>query len=358
MKSHANLYESLCSYDNLELAFKKARKGKTLKTYVIDFEKKLKQNLSRLRTELLLHAYTPKPLETFILRDPKTRKISKSDFADRLVHHALINIIEPIFDKTFIFDSYANRKGKGTLKALKRFDEFKRKASKNNAINCHVLKADIRHYFDEVSHEILIKIIKNKINDKKIIWLIKKILNNFSTKKEGVGMPLGNLTSQFFANIYLNELDKFVKHNLKAKYYIRYVDDFVIIENRKSKLNAYKEEIDKFLKQQLKLRLHPDKTNIFWIRQGTPFLGFRIFPCHKLLNERNIRKFKRKLDEAKILFEDDRINYDKIHSIFEGWLAYTKTANAYRLRKRFISNFEQKFFGQIANVEIGRWMKK
>ena len=164
MKRYNNLYDKLASFENIFLAWKKARKHKTKKPYVKEFENKLKENLNGLRTELLLHSYRPRKLETFILRDPKTRKISKSDFRDRVVHHALCNIIELIFDKTFIYDSYANRKGKGSLKALKRFDYFKRKVSKNNTRKCYVLKADIKRYFDTVNHEILLNIIKRKIS--------------------------------------------------------------------------------------------------------------------------------------------------------------------------------------------------
>lgn len=164
-----NLYEQICSKSNLELTFYKARKGKTKKDYVIDFEKDLKENLEQLRTELLLHTYEPKPLRTFILRDPKTRKISKSAFRDRIVHHAIWNVIDPIFDKTFIHDSFANRIGKGTLNAIKRFDVFKRKVSKNNTIRCYVLKADIKSYFDAVDHEILIKLLCKRIHDERLM---------------------------------------------------------------------------------------------------------------------------------------------------------------------------------------------
>lgn len=178
MKTYNNLYEKLCSYENLENAFKKAKKRKSAKTYVIEFEKNLKNNLLQLRTELLLHSYQPKPLKNFIVRDPKTRRISKSDFRDRVVHHALCNIIGPIFEKSFIYDSYANRKGKGTIKALQRFDIFKRKVSKNNTRICYILKADIKKYFENVSHPVLLKIIGNKIRDGRIIWLIKNILQN------------------------------------------------------------------------------------------------------------------------------------------------------------------------------------
>ena len=172
------LYDELCSYGNLFLAYKKARKRRTKKSYVIDFEKNLKENLLLLRSELLLHCYKPKPLVSFTIHDPKTRKISKSDFRDRVVHHALCNIIEPIFEKSFIYDSYANRTGKGTLKALERFDFFKRKASRNNTTICYILKADIKKYFENVDHEILLDIISQKIADAKVIWLVKKILSN------------------------------------------------------------------------------------------------------------------------------------------------------------------------------------
>jgi len=151
-----NLYSGLCSYENLELAFRKARKGKTLKSYVTEFEGNLNENLKQLQQELLLHAYRPKPLETFILRDPKTRKISKSDFRDRVVHHAVCNIIEPLFERCFIFDSFANRLGKGTFKAIERFEHFARKVSRGFTLPCFVLKADIRHYFETVDHKILI----------------------------------------------------------------------------------------------------------------------------------------------------------------------------------------------------------
>lgn len=195
MHTYNNLWKDLCSYENLELAFKKARKHKTLKIYVIEFEKNLKENLLQLQFELLFHAYKPRPLETFVLRDPKTRKISKSDFRDKIIHHALCNVIEPIFEKNFIYDSYANRKFKGAFKALERVDYFKRKAARNNTRKTYILKADIKHYFDTVSHEVLINIIKRKIKDKKVIWLIKIILNNFNSETKSIGMPLGNMTS-------------------------------------------------------------------------------------------------------------------------------------------------------------------
>ena len=193
MKTCKNLYKEITSFDNLYLAYKKARKGKTKKDYVKDFSLNFSKNLEKLRAELMFHSYNPKPLETFIVRDPKTRKISKSDFRDRIVHHALVNMLEPIFDPIFIYDSYANRKGKGSLAALKRFDQFKRKVSRNgklngwfnnNQVKGYCLKADIKHYFRTVDHEILLSIIKRKIKDARVIWLIKKILGNYERERE------------------------------------------------------------------------------------------------------------------------------------------------------------------------------
>jgi retron-type reverse transcriptase len=310
-----------------------------------------------LRNELIFHTYRPKKLKTFILRDPKTRKISKSDFRDRVVHHALCNVIEPIFEKRFIFDSYANRKGKGTLRAIQRFDYFKRKVSKNNKQACFVLKADIRHYFETVSHNVLVNIIRTRIDDGKIIWLVKTILSNYNTKEIGNGMPLGNLTSQFFANVYLNELDQFVKHKLRAKYYIRYVDDFVILDSSKEKLDEYKCEVNNFLKEKLHLELHPDKTTIVQSNLGVTFLGLRIFMHHKLLKKSNMQKFVRKLRDFCEKFDEKLIDYDKVYNFLEGWTAYSKQANVFRMRKNLLLPLYEKFAGEVSTKEYNQHLQ-
>ena len=338
-----NLYEELCSYENFKLAFKNARRGKTQKSYVIKFEKNLKENLLQLRTELLTQTYKPRPLKTFILRDPKTRKISKSAFRDRVVHHAICNIIEPVFDERFIHDSYANRIGKGPLNAIKRFDKLKRKVSKNNTIRCFVLKADVKHYFHTVNHEILMKLLKRKIKDERLLWLIKIILTNYKTETKGKGMPLGNLTSQFFANVYLDKLDQFVKHKLRAKYYIRYVDDFVILHQSRKVLEIYKEKINQFLQEKLDIELHPDKSQVLKLEKGICFLGFRVFYHHKLIRKKNMKKFEKRLEEMKKLYQKEKIDREKVIEKFEGWLAYASQGNTYKYRKRITSIFNQYF---------------
>ena len=328
-----NLYDEIISLKNLILAHKRARKGKTKKDYVKEFEENLAYNLKVLYDELKNQTYSPKPLETFILRDPKTRKISKSDFRDRIVHHALIKIIEPIFDKVFIYDSCANRRGKGNLFALNQLEKFRRKITCNFVSKGYCLKADIKHYFQEVDRNILLKIIKRKIICEKTLNLIKLILDNFNGEK---GMPLGNLTSQFFANIYLNELDRFVKHKLRARYYVRYVDDFIILHASKEQLKIWKEKINEFLRERLNLQLHPDKSKIINLSRGIDFVGFRNFYHYNLLRKRNIRNIKRKID----LFNKEEISYEKFFEIFQGWNAYASWSNSYSLIKKLIKKIK------------------
>ncbi len=355
MNCRRDLWQDLCSYDNLLLAFKKARKHKTTKDYVLNFEKDLQPNFLLLRSELLLHSYRPKPVVSFIIRDPKTRKISKSDFRDRIIHHALCNIIEPLFEKIFIYDNYANRINKGTLKAIERFDYFKAIVSKNNTVSCYVLKSDIKKYFENIDCEILISIIKKKIADKRVIWLVRKILANSSSQSKG--MPLGNLTSQFFANVYLNELDQFVKHKLKAKYYLRYVDDFVVLESDRKKLDFYKEQIDEFLKSTLKLQLHKDKSKILKLGDSINFLGFRVFYYHKLLKKSNLRKMMNTLQILGERYNRGEINYGAVYDFIEGWIAYAKNAHTYKFRKKILADFECRFPNELSTKEINRCLK-
>ena len=332
MKTHKNLYEYLFSMSNLIIAWRNAHESKTQTPAVIDFERNLEKNLLDLHYELKDKVYKPKPLTTFVLRDPKTRVISKSDFRDRVIHHALILVIGRIFEKTFIYDSCANRIGKGNLFALERFDKFKRKITYNYNRGAFCLKADIKHYFAEVNHKVLLEIINRKIKDENVIWLIKQILGNCTNNTnsemqreratsgitEARGMPIGNLTSQFFANIYLNELDYFVKHKLKAEYYIRYVDDFVILHNSRKQLERWKNQIDNFLKLRLKLELHPEKSRIIPLSRGIDFVGFRNFYYHKLLRKRNIRNIQRKI----WLYTNGKIGFESLRESYQGWNAY------------------------------------
>ncbi len=352
MKTYRKLYNKLCAYENLYLAYKKAKKAKTKKLYVQEFEANLSENLLQLQKELIEKTYIPKPIVTVVIRDPKTRKIGKASFRDRVIHHALVNILDPIFEPLFIYDNYASRKKKGQHKALERFDYFMRKVTKNgkklngikdkNYVQGYALKGDISKYFESVDHEILLRIIGEKVKDENVFWLMRMILeygNNSPVR--GRGMPLGNYTSQFFANVYLNKLDYFIKHALRVKYYLRYVDDFVILHKDKEKLERYKIYIDGYL-HKLGLKLHSDKSHIIPLHQGIPLLGFRVFYYHRLLKESSIRQIKRSLRVwRRDYLQGD--NYDAISVRLQGWLAHAEHGDTYLFRKKMVGEFNRLF---------------
>jgi retron-type reverse transcriptase len=333
MQTYTNLYSKIYALENLKLAYRKAKKGKSKRDYVIEFEMDLQNNLFKLREELRNLTYRPKQLKTFIIRDPKLRKISKSEFKDRIVHHALINIIEPIFEKIFIHDSYANRKNKGASNALFRLKCFIRKISKNNNKKVYCLKYDIRHYFENINHEILIHTIKEKINDNNIINLFYLILKNHYSN---IGLPLGNLTSQFLANVYLNDLDYFIKHELKIKYYLRYVDDFIILHNDKKILEFYKEKISAFLKHNLKIELHDEKSKITQLKQGINFLGFRNFYYYSILKKNKRRLINNKFNLVIQSYKETN-NYKRLMQRIEAILAHIESCNSFNLRKHLVN---------------------
>lgn len=345
MKTYNKIYREVCSIENLNLAFEKAKKGKSKKDYVISFESNLKQNLIRLQSELKSKTYKPNPLKRFIVRDPKTRTIHASRFIDRIVHHAIVNVLQPIYEPRFIYDCFASRKDKGTHEAVNRLESFIRKVSdngllvknshNNNSVRGYCLKADIRKYFDSMNHKVLINILEKKIKDNDFIWLIQQVLNNFYID-EGKGVPLGNYTSQFFANVYLNELDYFVKHELKAKYYIRYVDDFVILHKSKLRLEYFKRKIQEFLVC-LGLELHPDKSEIYALRNGITFLGYRVFFKYRLLRKRNIGTFRRRFEDNLRDYQDKIITKEQLDNKLNGWFGYAEHANTYKFRQNILS---------------------
>lgn len=213
-----------------------------------------------------------------------------------------------------------------------------------NQVQGYVLKADIRKYFDNVDHEVLINIIKRKFRDGKIIWLTRTILINFNTPIKGKGMPLGNYTSQFFANVYLNDLDYFVKNELKAKYYIRYVDDFVILHRNRKRLEYFKNRIIEYLKK-LKLELHPDKTDILPLRYGITFLGYRIFYHYKLLRKRNKRHFIKEFNKKLELYKKGLIRKEMLFEQLKGWFGYAQWANTYNFRNKILKMIDE--FGTL-----------
>lgn len=288
-------FEDIISIDNLLEAWKEFVKGKRRKRDVQEFSFRLMDNLLELHHDLRHHTYEHGSYQAFSIHDPKPRRIHKATIRDRLLHHAIYRILYPFFDKTFIADSYSCQIGKGTHKALNRFRDFGYKVSQNNTRTCWVLKCDIKKFFANIDHAVLQNILREHIPDANILWLLERVIGSFSSGRPGVGLPLGNLTSQLLVNIYMDEFDQFVKHKLKAKYYIRYADDFVVLSENRPSLEELIPKIQNFLQADLKLQLHPDKVFIKTLASGVDFLGWVHFPEHRVLRTATKRRMIKKV---------------------------------------------------------------
>lgn len=259
------------------------------------FEAQLADNLIELHAMLNNRTYEHAGYSAFNISDPKPRNIHKAIVRDRVLHHLIYKELYWYFDARFIYDSYSCRKDKGTHRAFQRFKVFADKVSKNDTKTCFVLKCDIRKFFANVDHDILRAILKRHIQDEEILWLINQVVKSFHTTREGVGLPLGNLTSQLLVNIYMHEFDMFMKQELRVKYYIRYTDDFAILSDNKKYLEDLLTKIEAFLKEKLQLELHPNKVYIKTYGSGVDFLGWIHFPHHRQIRTTTKRKLVRKL---------------------------------------------------------------
>lgn len=286
----------IASLENLLLAWEEFLAGKKSKPDVQDFKMRLMQEIISLRNDIVNSTYQHGGYKAFNISDPKPRNIHKAIVRDRLLHHAIYRVLYPFFDTTFIADSYSCRIGKGTHKALDRFDSFCNKVSRNNTHTVWVLKCDIRKFFASIDHIVLFQILSKYITDLEVLDVLREIIESFSSTRDGVGLPLGNLTSQLFVNIYMNEFDQFVKHVLKEKYYIRYADDFVILSESKLWLEHLLPKIRTFLSERLKLDLHPKKVSIETLASGIDFLGWVMFPDHKVLRAATKRRMVKRLE--------------------------------------------------------------
>lgn len=291
MKKFDVSYEQIISLENILHAWKGFLKNKKIKKDVQEFERNLMYNIFCLYEELKNKTYRHGGYTAFKVNDPKPRDIHKATVQDRVAHHLIYQALYPYFDKKFIFDSYSCRLEKGTHKALVRFQFFGRKVSKNNTKQCFVLKCDIKKFFASIDQNILKQILEKHIQDKDILWLLNTVIDSFPK-----GLPLGNLTSQLLVNIYMNEFDQHMKHKLKAKYYIRYADDFVILSTEKQYLENILGEISYFLKAKLKLSLHPNKVFIKTLGSGVDFLGWIHFPYHRVLRTSTKRRMMRRVE--------------------------------------------------------------
>ncbi len=289
-------YNDIISVENLLEAWREFLRGKRNRQDAQEFSLYLMDNIFSLHRDLATLTYRHGPYQAFRINDPKPREIHKANVRDRVVHHALYRALYPFFDRTFIADSYSCRLDKGTHRALNRFRAFAYKASRNSTRTCWVLRCDIRKFFANIDHGILCRILQQYISDERIMRLIREIMGSFYSACPGVGLPLGNLTSQLFVNIYMNEFDQFVKHSLKAKYYIRYADDFVLLSHDKEALRHVQGVISVFFCENLKLELHPDKIFLKTFASGVDFLGWVHFPGNRVLRITTKRRMLRRLN--------------------------------------------------------------
>ncbi|MDD4982595.1 MAG: reverse transcriptase/maturase family protein [Candidatus Portnoybacteria bacterium] len=352
-------FEDIINIENLLEAWKEFLKGKKQRKDVQEFSMRLMDNIFSLHNDLINHTYKHGGYQAFKINDPKPRNIHKAGVRDRLLHHAIYRILYPFFDKTFIVDSYSCRLKKGTHKAVNRFREFVWKVSKNNTKTCWVLKCDIRKFFANINQDTLISILREYIPDEDIIELLEKVIGSFNSPLthfpshpllispsgrgrgvRNIGLPLGNLTSQLFVNIYMNRFDQFVKHKLKVKYYIRYADDFVILaENRK-----WPEEqivlMREFLYCELKLELHPDKIFIKTLASGMDFLGLINFPEHRILRTKTRKRMFKKIENKYNDWQGGLMLKDSLEQSLQSYFGMLKHCNGYGI----VREIKEKYF--------------
>ena len=326
----------MISMESLLEAWDEFKKEKRKKLDVQEFEFRLEDNLFQLHRDLKNKKYRHGEYEGFFIRDPKIRKIHKAKVRDRIVHHIIFKHLNPIFEPTFISDSYSCRKGKGTHRGVKRLEVFARKVYQTFG-NCFILKCDIKKFFPSLNHKILLDIIDKRIKDKDVLRLLKTVVDSFASEfsdgKDLKGAPIGNLTSQLFANIYMDKLDQFIKHKLRVKYYIRYTDDFIILHQNKDYLLRIKNEITNFIESRLKLSLHPEKVSIRKYHQGIDFLGYVTLPKALVLRTKVRHRIFKKLKQKVEQFKTGKIKEETLLRSVDSYLGVLSHANSYKLEQ-------------------------
>ncbi len=348
------------SFRKIYAAYLDCRKKKRSTANALKYEINAEENNVRLEQEFKNRTYRPSRSLLFAAKKPKTREIFAADFRDRIIHHLLVNEYKPIYEPIFIHDSYACRDEKGTHAAKERLEKFTRQITKNGYARAYYLQLDIKDFFTSIDKNILFDLIRKKIESPEILWLTHKVLFwdctssyvvkgdrqllfNIPPNKSLFGkdnlraLPIGNLTSQYFANIYLNELDQFVKHTLKAHFYLRYVDDFVLLSQNPSELRLWQAKIEEFLQNRLKLRLHPKRRKLLPISNGIDFLGYIIRPTYVLVRRRVINNLKEKVRQ----FKEAKVkDFRKFRDMFASYMGHFKHANTYWLTNKLKMELE------------------
>lgn len=340
-----NLQEQLCNWENLLQAYRNASRGKRGRNATAIFEMLLADNLLELQKELEEGTYQPGGYSSFYIHEPKKRLISAAPFRDRVVHHALCNVTVPYFEKLFIPDSYANQKGKGTHRALDRCTQFARRFK-------YVMQCDVKQFFPSIDHAVLQETLAKMLPEESVMWLVERVLasgrgvlseeydmvyfpdDDLFALQRPRGLPIGNLTSQWWANCYLNPFDQFVKRELGCRGYVRYVDDFLLFSDTKGELSHWRERIFKRL-EKFRLTLHEGSAYPKPVTEGIPFLGFQIFPDHRRLKPRKGYAFRRRTHHWM-----NSVPNAKINASIQGWFNHVRHGDTFGLRRSMLGEFQ------------------
>lgn len=318
-KTVKNIWAEIASFTTLAAAFQKVREGKRYDSDTLKFYANLEDNLFALEEQLIKKTWRPKPFREFYITIPKPRLIQAPDFADRVVHQAVILKAGTAMERRFISDSYASRLGKGTHKASGRLRSFMRSASKKWA-HPYIIKADIKSYFGTISHNILMERVKRVYADPDLLWFFDKVIKQSGYTDRG--LPIGSLTSQWLANLYLDTLDHYIKEELGVAHYVRYMDDFVIVGPDKAWCKEKLEQITAFI-EGLDLRLNP-KTGIRPITQGVDFVGYRHWTSHTLPRKSTVKRAKKQFKSLQRRYNEKKIDFDYVRARVVSFTGYMK----------------------------------
>ncbi len=388
--SAVSMMTPIFSLEHLHRQYLRCRRNKRTTHNALRFEVRLEENLVQLHEDLEGRTYRPSRSVCFVVKQPKYREIFAADFRDRVVHHVLVEALERVWEPIFIHDSYACRKSKGTHRAVTRLQQFMRKVTHNGTRRAFALHLDIKGFFFHIDKEMLWQMIAKRIRDEALLWLARTVIFHdctqkvffksdrrlwqhipphktlFGTENER-GLPIGNLSSQFFSNVYLNALDQFVKHELKARAYVRYSDDCVLLQEHPEQLLAWREAIGSFLQARLRLSLTDPKVTPRLVSSGLNFVGYIVRPDYLLVRRRSVRRLKMRLREYErrlvrhaggcTIFRHDAVALEGLRATWASYRAHFKMANTFRLRQSLLSQSE--WIGEFFEVEdgllVGRW---
>lgn len=323
-KTHAGLFDRIAAFENLVAAYEEAKRGKRYTPEALAFATNWEEHLINIHEHLLWRSWNPGQPRIFTVKDPKRRDITAPPFADRIVHHALVRVVEPLFERRFIFDSYACRAGKGTHAAVSRAQDFLRRAKRRWGDGVYVVHADVKSYFASIDHEVALQRIRRVVADDDVLWLWRRIMRGYGF--DGVGLPVGALTSQLVANIVLDQVDHAIKDDAGEPYYLRYMDDMVAICRDKVHARQVLERMADACAA-LKLRLNP-KSRYEPYQRGLDFCGYRIWPTHILPRKRNVRRWRARLRRLRADYATGRASLRDARQMIMSCIAYYRHASA------------------------------